>query len=104
MPAVLSTIVLPAVTKGTGACSRLLSAACERLTGYLDRRTAIACLHDLDDRELRDIGLARSQIEAAVYDLITISGHAEEGMTTFAAATYPRARQRPPAVEISPWN
>jgi uncharacterized protein YjiS (DUF1127 family) len=67
MPAVLLTIVLPAVTKrGPAHFSRLLSAACEGLTGYLDRRTAIACLHDLDDRELRDIDLARSQIEAAV--------------------------------------
>ena len=56
------------------------------------------------NRELWDIGLARSQIEAAVYNLITISGHADEGMTTFAAATYPRARQRTPTVEISPWN
>ena len=29
MPAILSTIVLPAVTKGPGVFSRLLSAACE---------------------------------------------------------------------------
>ena len=63
--------------------------------GYLnDSCMAIACLRDLDDRQLRDIGLARSQIEAAVYGLITISGHADVGMTTFAAATYPRARRR----------
>jgi uncharacterized protein YjiS (DUF1127 family) len=104
MPAVLSTIVLPAITKGTGAFSRLLSAACEGLTGYLDRRTAIAYLHDLGDRELRDIDLARSQIEAAVYGLITISGQADEGMMTFAAAMDPRARQRTPTLEISPWS
>jgi uncharacterized protein YjiS (DUF1127 family) len=104
MPAVLSTIVLPAITMGTGAFSRLLSAACEGFSGYLDRRTAIACLHDLDDRELRDIDLARSQIAAAVYGLITISGQADEGMMTFAAAMDPRARQRTPTLEISPWS
>ena len=104
MPAVLSTIVLPVTTKGTGVFSRLLSAACEGLTGYLDRRTAIACLHDLDDRELRDIGPARSHIEAAVYGLITFSGQADEGMMTFAAAMDPRGRQRAPTVEVAPWT
>jgi len=64
MPAILSTIVLPVVTKGPSAV-RLLSAACEGTAGYLGRRTAIACLHGLDDRALQDIGLARFQIEEA---------------------------------------
>jgi uncharacterized protein YjiS (DUF1127 family) len=31
-----------------------------------DRRAAIKALHQLDDRELRDIGLTRDRIEAAV--------------------------------------
>lgn len=66
MGAILSTIVLPAVTKGPGVFSLLLSAAWEGIAGYLDRRTAIACLYDLDDRALRDIGLGRFLIEAAV--------------------------------------
>ncbi|WP_156438785.1 DUF1127 domain-containing protein [Bradyrhizobium valentinum] len=42
-----------------------MSRRCEGSAGYLGRRIAIACLHDLDDRALRDIGLARSQIEPA---------------------------------------
>jgi hypothetical protein len=50
MPAILSTIVLPAVTKGPGAFSRLLNTACDGIAGYLGRRTSIACLRDLDDR------------------------------------------------------
>jgi hypothetical protein len=53
---------------------------------------------------LRDIGLARSQIEPAVYGLITLSGQADEGMMTFAAAMDPRGRQRAPTVELAPWS
>jgi uncharacterized protein YjiS (DUF1127 family) len=104
MPAILSTIVLPAVTKGPGVFSRLLSAACEGIAGYLGRRTAIACLHGLDDRALQDIGLARFQIEAAVNGLIPLSGQADEGMMTFAAAANPRGRQRAPTMEAAPWS
>jgi hypothetical protein len=44
MGALLSTIVLPAVTKGLSVLFRLLSTACEGTAGYLGRRTAIACL------------------------------------------------------------
>jgi len=76
MSAILSTIVWPAVTKRLGAFSRLLSAYCHGIAGYFVRRSAIARLHELDDRALRDIGLARSQIEAAVYGFITPSDHA----------------------------
>jgi uncharacterized protein YjiS (DUF1127 family) len=104
MPAILSTIVLPAVTKGPGIFSRLLVAACDGIAGHLGRRTAVACLHDLDDRALRDIGLARSQIEAAVHGLITLSGQPEERTMTFAAATDPRGRQRAPTMEAAPWS
>ena len=104
MPAILSTIVLPAVTKGPGVLSRLLSAACEGIAGYLCRRTAIACLHGLDDRALQDVGLARFQIEGAVYGLIPVSGQADQGMMTFAAAMDPRGRQRAPTVEVAPWS
>ena len=104
MPAILSTFALPAVTKGPGVLSRLLSAACEGIAGYLCRRTAIACLHDLDDRALQDIGLARFQIEAAVYGLITSSGQADQGTMTFAAAMEPRGHQRAPTMEVAPWS
>jgi len=34
---------------------------------YLDRRAAIKALRQLDDRELRDIGLVRSHIDQAVW-------------------------------------
>jgi uncharacterized protein YjiS (DUF1127 family) len=77
------------------------SAFCEGIAGYLGRRTAMACLHDLDDCALRDIGLARFQIEAAVYGLITLSGQADEGMMTLAVAMDPRGRQRVPT-EVAP--
>jgi uncharacterized protein YjiS (DUF1127 family) len=104
MPAIFSTIVLPAVTKGPGAFFRLLSAACEGTAGYLGRRTAIACLHGLDDRALQDIGLARFQIEEAVYGLIPLSDQADQGMMSFTTAMDPRGRQRAPTMEAAPWS
>ena len=104
MPAILSAIVLPAVTKGPSVFSRLLGSACEGIAGFLGRRTAIACLHDLDDRALRDIGLGRFQIEAAVYGLITASGQADEEMVTTPATANQRERQRAPIMEAAPWS
>jgi|SRR5437899_7310585 len=104
MPAILSTIVLPAVTKGPSAFFRLLSAACEGIAGYLGRRTATACLHGLDDRALQDIGLARFQIEEVVYGLIPLSGQAGQGIMTFAAGMDPRGRQCAPTVDVAPWS
>jgi uncharacterized protein YjiS (DUF1127 family) len=49
--------------------SGLIAAVKTWLTAYLTRRNeraAILQLHAMSDRELRDIGLARSQIEGAV--------------------------------------
>jgi uncharacterized protein YjiS (DUF1127 family) len=51
-----------------------LSAYSDAIAGYFVRRAAVATLRELDDRALRDIGLARSQIEAAVHGLVTPSG------------------------------
>jgi uncharacterized protein YjiS (DUF1127 family) len=76
MSATRATIVWPVVSKRLGALSRLLGARCDAVAGYFVRRAAIASLHELDDRALRDIGLARSQIEAAVYGSITVSDQA----------------------------
>jgi uncharacterized protein YjiS (DUF1127 family) len=104
MPGILSTIVLPAVTKGPGAIFWLLSTACEGTANYLGRRTAIACLHGLDDHALRDIGLDRLQIEAAVYGRITLSGQANAGIMTYPAATSPRVRQRAQTMEAASWS
>jgi uncharacterized protein YjiS (DUF1127 family) len=41
----------------------------DRLAAYLRRRATIKTLHELDDGALRDIGLARDQIETAVYEI-----------------------------------
>ena len=102
MPAIFSTIVLPAVTKGPGAFVRLLGAACEVTADYLGRRTAIACLHGLDDRALGDIGLDRIQIEAAVYGLVPLSGRTDEKLLAEVATANPRMRQ--PMMETASWS
>ncbi|MBR1133036.1 DUF1127 domain-containing protein [Bradyrhizobium iriomotense] len=104
MPAIVSTIILPAAIKGAGIAFRLLAGACARFADYLGRRTAIACLHDLDDRALRDIGIRRFQIEAAVDGLITFSAQADEEMLTAAAVTISRERRRAPTLEPAPWS
>jgi uncharacterized protein YjiS (DUF1127 family) len=54
--------------------SQRLDAWCESIAGYFFRRAAIASLRELDARELRDIGLVRSQIEDAVRGFISLPG------------------------------
>ena len=76
MPATLSTIVRPAVTKRADPLSRLFRACCEGIARYFVRRAAMASLHELDDRALRDIGLVRSQIEGAVCGFMRLSDQA----------------------------
>ena len=49
-----------------------ISAWCEGIAGFFFRRSAMTSLSELDDRALRDIGLERSRIEAAVYGYVTI--------------------------------
>ena len=49
---------------------RILNAAWQQIARHLAHRAALANLHDLDDRALDDIGLTRSQIEAAVHGFI----------------------------------
>ena len=68
----LSAIVRFAITKKPGGFSQLLDACCEEIAAYFFRRSAIANLSEFDDRALRDIGLERSQIEAAVYGFVTL--------------------------------
>ena len=46
--------------------NRLLGAWATGFVTYWARREAIKVLSEMDDRALRDIGIARSQIEAAV--------------------------------------
>jgi uncharacterized protein YjiS (DUF1127 family) len=71
MSATLSTIIRPAVTKGPGALFQLFSACRDSIARYFDHRAAIAQLSEFDDCALRDIGLVRSQIEAAVHGFLT---------------------------------
>jgi uncharacterized protein YjiS (DUF1127 family) len=49
-----------------GPFVRWIGACAQALAVHFDRRAAIKALHELDDRALRDIGLARCHIEAAV--------------------------------------
>jgi uncharacterized protein YjiS (DUF1127 family) len=68
----LSTIIRLAITTGPRGFSRRLGAWCQGIAAYFFRRSAIISLGALDDRALRDIGLERSQIEAAVYGFVTL--------------------------------
>jgi uncharacterized protein YjiS (DUF1127 family) len=106
MSATLSTIVRPAVTKRHGAFSRLLSAFCNGIMGYFVRRAAIKGLGELDDRALRDIGLERSQIEAAACGFVTLSRSSEGVMMASPAAMGPPAngRRRASTAEAARWS
>ena len=59
----------PAMSLGSGGSLRRLGIWAHAIADYLDRRAAVKALRQLDDRELRDIGLARSHIEFAVWGL-----------------------------------
>ncbi|MFH1345434.1 MAG: DUF1127 domain-containing protein [Pseudomonadota bacterium] len=50
----------------SGGLLRWIGAGALAAAAYCERRAAIRTLMERDDRELRDIGLVRSQIEAAV--------------------------------------
>jgi uncharacterized protein YjiS (DUF1127 family) len=76
MSATLSIIVQTAVTKRSDARLLVFKACWERIARYFARRTAVASLRELDDHTLRDIGLARFQIEAAVAGFITLPNRA----------------------------
>lgn len=56
----------PASRSTLGGLARLLRNLVNGLVAYWVRRQAVKSLGELDDRALRDIGIARSQIEAAV--------------------------------------
>jgi uncharacterized protein YjiS (DUF1127 family) len=72
MSATLSTLFQPAVTVRPGRYVRRLFHAWARdIAHYFDRRAALKRLGEFSDRELRDIGLSRGQIDAAVYGFIS---------------------------------
>jgi uncharacterized protein YjiS (DUF1127 family) len=56
----------PAITARYGGIVRWFGRGASALAAYCERRAAIRALLQRDDRELRDIGLSRSQIELAV--------------------------------------
>jgi uncharacterized protein YjiS (DUF1127 family) len=70
MPATLSTLPRSAAAEKPGALSRALRACQDGIAAYFARREAIAILRELDDYALRDIGIKRYQIEAAVHGTI----------------------------------
>jgi uncharacterized protein YjiS (DUF1127 family) len=47
---------------------RWIGICADRLDAYLARRDGIKALREMDDRQLRDIGLTRCDIEGAFYD------------------------------------
>jgi uncharacterized protein YjiS (DUF1127 family) len=75
MPATLSTALQPEAIRSRSAYIwRLLHGWAGDIARYFDRRAALKRLGELNDRELRDIGLTRGQIEAAVYGVMTLPG------------------------------
>jgi len=67
MMTISSTAAQPSASGKPGRLARPIGIWANRLAAYLARRAAIKVLREMDDRELRDIGLNRRQIEAAVY-------------------------------------
>jgi len=76
MSATVSTIVRPEVTTKTSTFLRLFSACWDGIAAYFVRRAAIASLQELNDRALSDIGITRSQIEAAVRGFVPLRDQA----------------------------
>jgi uncharacterized protein YjiS (DUF1127 family) len=60
----------PASQSSPAGLARLLGSWAHGLVSYWARREAIKVLSGMDDRALRDIGIARSQIEAAVHGVV----------------------------------
>ena len=103
-----ATSIGPAVTKRPDTFSRPFSACLDSIEGYFAGRAAIEWLRELDDRALWDIGLARSQVEAAVHGFMTASELGENMMiissTAHQAAVSPRARGRASGAESIQWS
>jgi uncharacterized protein YjiS (DUF1127 family) len=74
MSATLSTVAWPAGTKRPGTGLRIFNASRDGIARYFVHRAAIATLREFDEHALRDIGLAPSQIEAAVHGFMTAPG------------------------------
>ncbi|SDN31584.1 DUF1127 domain-containing protein [Afipia sp. GAS231] len=60
----------PASQRWSAGLARLLGSWANGVVVYWARREAVKTLRQMDDRALRDIGIARSQIEAAVHGVV----------------------------------
>jgi uncharacterized protein YjiS (DUF1127 family) len=60
----------PASQRAPAGLARLLGSWVNGIVVYWARREAIKTLRQMDDRALRDIGIARSQIEAVVQGVV----------------------------------
>jgi uncharacterized protein YjiS (DUF1127 family) len=56
----------PSIPQWPGGLVRWIAAGVHAVVAHWERRAVIRALLERDDRELRDIGIVRSQIEAAV--------------------------------------
>ena len=70
MTMISSAAGLPASLRSPIGIARLLCNLANGVVVYWARREAIKTLRQMDDRALRDIGVARSQIEAAVHGVV----------------------------------
>jgi uncharacterized protein YjiS (DUF1127 family) len=68
MDTISSAAARPSASGGLRGFIRWIGICADRLDAYLARRDGIKALREMDDRQLRDIGLARCHIEAAVCD------------------------------------
>jgi uncharacterized protein YjiS (DUF1127 family) len=66
MTTIYSTAGQPATQSVPAGVFRVLGSWVNGIVTYFARRQAIQTLSELDDRALRDIGIDRSRIEAAV--------------------------------------
>jgi uncharacterized protein YjiS (DUF1127 family) len=67
MSTIASTTAQPEIQSALGGLARWLGACANSIAAYWVRREAIKTLRQLDDRALRDIGITRCHIEAAVF-------------------------------------
>ena len=65
MSTISSRAIQPAIPSFSGIV-RWAGKGALSLAAWLERREAVKTLHELDDRALRDLGIHRSQVEAAV--------------------------------------
>lgn len=79
MTMIFSATPRAAIAGSSGVFARCAGALAHAVLAYWARRTAIKILSERDDRELRDIGLLRSQIEAAVSG--AFNPHRQSGIT-----------------------